>query len=135
MSPAFQRPEAQMQAPRGKFLSGLIVLNASAISLVTLELVFSRDIERALGYFPDWFNAFLIVFLLARLITLSAIWNLRRWGVYLFFLFECMEVAMGLFIFTSVLTFPLRFILAVPSFLILLTIWFLVLRPKWPAFT
>lgn len=100
-----------------------------------MGLVFDRDIERALGYFPDWFNLFLVAFLLARLTALSLIWNLRRWGVYLFFLLECMEVAMGLFVFTSVLTFPLRVILAVPSFLILLAIWFLALKPKWQAFT
>jgi hypothetical protein len=124
-----------MQTPRGKFLSGLIVLNASAISLATLALLFNRNIERALGSFPNWFNPFLVVFLLARLVTLFAIWNFRRWGAYLFFLLECLEVALGLFVFTSVLTFPLRFMLAMPSFLILLTIWFLALRPKWPAFT
>ena len=124
-----------MKAKRGRSLSGLILLNGLAISFATLALVFSQDIERALGYFPSWFNPFLIVFLIARLIALSAIWNMKRWGVYGFFLLECIEVAMGLFVFTSVLTFPLRFLVAVPSFLILLGIWYLALRAKWRALT
>ncbi len=124
-----------MQAPRGKFLSGLIVLNAIAITLASLGLVFGRDfIEKLLGAFPDWFTAFVVVFTLARLIALAAIWNLRRWGVYLFFLLECMEPVMGLFVFTSILTFPLRFFLAAPTLLIFLAIWYLALRPKWSAF-
>ena len=107
---------------------------AFAITVASLGLIFSRDLERALGPFPDWFNPFLVVFLLARLITLAAIWNFRRWGVYLFFLLECLEPAMGLFVFTSVLTFPLR-LMAVPSVLILFAIWYLALRPHWQAFT
>jgi len=124
-----------MQSQRGRFLSGLIFLNGLAISFVTLALVFSRDTERVLGYFPSWFNPFLVVFLFARLIALTAIWNMKRWGVYGFFSLECMEVAMGLFVFTSVLTFPIRFLVAIPSFLILLGIWYLALRTKWRALT
>ena len=120
---------------RGRFLSGLIIVNGLAISFATFALIFSRDTQRALGSFPSWFNPFLVVFLIARLITLAVIWNMKRWGVYGFFLLECIEVAMGLFVFTSVLTFPLRFLLAVPSFLILLGIWYLALRAKWRALT
>lgn len=127
-----------MQAQRGGFLSGLIWINGLAISFATLVLMFSRDIKNALGSFPSWFNPFLAVFLIARLIALSAIWNMKRWGVYCFFLLECLEVVMGLFVFTSVLTFltfPLRFLVVVLSFLILLGIWYLALRAKWRAFT
>lgn len=127
-----------MQAQRGGFLSGLILINGLAISFATLVLMFSGDIKNALGTFPSWFNPFLVVFLIARLIALSAIWNMKRWGVYSFFLLECLEVAMGLFVFTSVLTFltfPLRFLVVVLSFLILLGIWYLALRAKWRAFT
>jgi len=120
---------------RGRFLSGLIIVNGLAISFATFALIFSRDTQRALGSFPSWFNPFLVVFLIARLITLAVIWNMKRWGVYGFILFECIEVTMGLFVFTSVFTFPLRFLLAVPSFLILLGIWYLALRVKWRELT
>ncbi len=125
----------QAQPQRGKLLSGLILLNASAILVATLGLIFVPGIERALGSLPDWFNPFAAVLLAARLIALAAVWKMRRWGVYAFFLLECVEVAMGLFIFTLVLTFPLRLTIALPSFLILLAIWFLALRRKWPQFT
>ncbi len=123
-----------MQVQRGILLSALIVLFASAISLVTLAFIFIPVIETELGYLPDWFNSFLAVFLLARLLALWAIWKWRRWGVYLFLLLECTEVAMGLFVFTGVLTFLLRLLIAVPSFLILLAIWYLALSRKWQAF-
>lgn len=125
----------QAQPQRGKFLSGLILIFALAISVATLGLIFVPAVVRALGSLPDWFNPFLVVFLVARLIALAAVWKMRRWGVYALFLLECVEVAMGLFVFTLVLTFPLRLAGAVPSFLILLAIWFLALRRKWPEFT
>jgi hypothetical protein len=124
-----------MEAQRGKFLTGLIIVFALAITLATLALIFIRDLQRALGSFPDWFNLFLVAFLLARLIALYMIWNLKRWGVYALFLLECLEVAMGLFVFTTAFTFPIRMIVAVPSFLVLLAIWFLALRPSWQLFT
>ena len=135
MSASSSAKPAQARGSRGSFLSVLIVAFASAISLATAGLLFSRDLRGALGYLPGWFDPFLVVFLLARLITLGLIWNLRRWGVVLFLLLECLEVAMGLFVFTSVLTFPLRALIALPSFAVLLVIWFLALRPKWRAFT
>ncbi|MGE5221807.1 MAG: hypothetical protein ACM3PY_05180 [Omnitrophica WOR_2 bacterium] len=124
-----------MQAQRGKFLSGLILVFGLAITLATLALIFIQDLVRALGSFPDWFNLFLVAFLLARLIALYMIWNFKRWGVYALFLLECLEVAMGLFVFTTAFPFPIRFIVAIPSFLILIAIWFLALRPKWQLFT
>src|SRR5262245_22087632 len=101
MSSAFQNAEAQKQVPRGRFLSALILLMAFAITLASLGFIFGQGlIERAgLGTFPEWFTPFVVVFLLARLITLFAIWNFRRWGVYTFALLECLEVVMGLFVF------------------------------------
>ncbi len=115
------------------FLSSLIVINGFAISVATAFLVLDQDFRRSLGYVPSWFGPFLIVFLLARLIALYAIWNLRRWGLYAFLCLECLEVSMGLFVFTGVLTFPAR-ALAVPSFLLFLGIWYLAVRPKWQLF-
>ena len=137
MASTSQSSEVRGRPPRGTFLSVLIVAMASAITMGSLALIVSRDlIERwGLGSFPDWFNPFVIVFVLARLVALAAIWNLRRWGVYLFFLLESAEVVMGLFVFTSVLTFPLRALIAVPTFLTVVAIWYLALRPKWQAFT
>jgi hypothetical protein len=126
---------AQAHGPRGKFLSVLIVANASALLLATAGLLFSRDLRGVLGFLPGWFDPFLVVLLLARLIALGLIWNLRRSGVVLYLLLECLEVAMGLFVFTSVFTFPFRSILALPSFFVLLIIWFLALRSKWQEFT
>ena len=123
-----------MQPRRGRFLSILIELFASAITLVTLVLVVRPDVESALGSLPHWFNSFLVAFLAARLLALAAIWNLKRWGLYSFFVLECVEPAMGLFVFTGVLTFPLR-MLAVPLVFILLAIWILAVRPQWQAFT
>ncbi len=83
---------------------------------------------------PGWFDPDVVMLLLARLIALALIWNLRRWGVILFLAAECMEVGMGLFVFTAVLTFPLRAIVALPTFFVLLAIWFVALRSKWQAF-
>ncbi len=127
--------EAFMEAQRGKVLSGLIVLYAIAITLASLGLVFGRDqIARLIGSIPDWFNSYVAFLLLARLVALTAIWDFRRWGVYLLIFLECVEVALGLFVFTSFLTFPLRLLFALPASAILLAIWYLGLRPKWPAF-
>src|SRR5262249_3635095 len=104
MSSPSQKSEAPRQTPRGAFLSILIVGMASAITLASLGLIFSRDLIESwgLGSFPDWFTPFVIGLLLARLIALAAIWYFRRWGVYLFFLLEGTELVMGLFVFSSV---------------------------------
>jgi hypothetical protein len=111
------------------------VLFAFAISLATLVLMTSQFLKSRLGPFPSWFNALLVVFLVARLVALSGIWAFRRWGVYAFLLLECTEVAMGLFVFNSVLALPIRAAVAVPSFLALLVVWYVALRLKWPSFT
>lgn len=120
-----------MQAQRGTFLSILLGVTAIAISLATMALVVDRDIQSNLGVLPDWFSPFVVVLALARLFALWGIWNLKRWGVYTFFLLECVEVGTGLFVFTSVWTFPVRALGAVPSFLVLLAIYLLALKPKW----
>ncbi len=117
------------------FLSSLIVINALAISVATVFLVLDQGFRNSLGYFPGWISPFLIVFLLARLVALYTIWKFKRWGLYAFLLLECLEVGMGLFVFTSILTLPQRAFLAVPSFLLLLVIWLLALRPKWRQFS
>ena len=49
-------------------------------------------------------------------------------------LLEWVEVAMGLFVFTGVLTLPIRALMVVPMFLVVLAIWYLALRPRWQAF-
>ena len=123
-----------MKAQKGVFLSSLIVIFGLAISFATVFLILDQDFRNSLGYLPGWFSIFLIVFLLARWIALYAIWDLRRWGVYVLLLLECLEPTMGLFVFTGVLTLPLRAFVAVPSFLVVLAIWFLALRPKWQLF-
>lgn len=87
-----------MQAQRGTFLSILLGVTAIAISLATMALVVDRDIQSNLGVLPDWFSPFVVVIALARLFALWGIWNLKQWGVYTFFLFECVEVSMGLFV-------------------------------------
>ncbi len=117
------------------FLSVLIIANAAAISLATVGLLISRDLRGALGPLPGWFDPYVVALLLARLIALGSVWNLRRWGVVLFLAAECVEVGMGLFAFTAVLTFPLRALVALPALFVLLAIWFLALRSKWQAFT
>ncbi len=120
---------------RGKFLSALIILMAVAITTATLALIFVPGLLLLLGSFPVWFNLFLGLFLFARLIALAAIWNFKRWGVYAFGLLECVEVFMGLFVFASSFSFQLRLMTAPPSLLVILTVWYLALKPKWPAFT
>ncbi len=124
-----------MQTQRGTFLSVLLAGNAIAISVATIALVVDRDIVSSLFALPDWFSPFVVVFTVARLFALREIWNLRRWGVYAYFLLECVEVSMGLFVFTSVLTFPMRALIAIPSFLTLLAIYFFALKPKWQLLT
>ena len=124
-----------MQAKPGKFLSGLILGFGIAISFASFILIFRPDIGRRLGYFPNWFNLYLIMLLIARLTALFAIWNLKRWGVYALFMLECIEVVMGMSVFTSVLSLPLRLSIGIPALLALLAIWYLALRSKWQAFT
>ena len=128
------REERETYARRGGFLSAVIILFGSAIAFVTLAFILDPRVEMSLGCFPEWFNAFLAVYLIGRLVALSVIWDLRRWGVYLFLLLECVELGMGLFVFTRVLTFPLRLSIAMPSFLILLGVWYWALRLRWRAF-
>ncbi len=120
-----------MRDQRGAFLSILVVVTAAAITLATVALVADPDIQKILGTLPDWFSPFVIALGLARLFALWGIWNLRRWGVYGFFLLECVELSMGLFVLTSVFPSPVRALVGVPSFLILLGIYILALRPKW----
>ncbi len=120
-----------MRGERGIFLSLLIGVNAIAISLAAIVLVVNRDIQSSLGIQQDWFGPFVIILTLTRLIALWGIWILRRWGVYAYFLLECVEVSMGLFVFTSVMTFPVRALVAIPSILVLFAIYFLALKPKW----
>ncbi len=122
-----------MKAQKGRFLSGLILIFGLAITFATVFLILDQGFRNSLGHLPGWFSLFLIVFLLARLAALYAIWDLRRWGVYVLLLLECVEVSMGLFVFTDVLTLSLR-LLALPLFLVLLLIWFHALRPKWHLF-
>ncbi len=123
-----------MKVQRGTFLSVLIVAFAAAISLVTVAFIFIPGIEVKLGSLPDWFNLFLVPFLLVRLVALYAIWKWKKWGVYLLLLMECTEVGLGLFVFTGVLTFAVRLAGALPSFLLLLAVWYLALKDKWQAF-
>ncbi len=124
-----------MQAQRGTFLSVLVGVNAIAIMLASIALVVDRDITSIIGVVPDWFNAYVVILLLARLAALWQIWELKRWGVYAYFLLECVEVSMGLFVFTSFLTFPLRILMGLPLFLVLIAIYFLALKPKWQLLT
>ncbi len=123
-----------MQTQRGTFLSILLGVNAAAITLASFALIADRDIQNIVGVIPDWFSPYVAGLLLARLFALWGIWNWRRWAVYLFFLLECVEVGMGLFVFTSFWIFPLRALVGVPSFLVLLAIYFLALKPKWQLF-
>ncbi len=123
------------RAERGTFLSVLVGVNAIAITLASIALVVDRDISSIIGGVPDWFNPYVFVLLLARLAALEQIWELKRWGVYAFLLLECVEVSMGLFVFTSFLTFPLRILIGLPAFLTLIAIYFLALKPKWQALT
>lgn len=120
-------------AQRGKFLTGLIIFFGSAVFLASLVLVFDTSLKTSFGDLPAWFNSFVIALLLGRLIALAAIWNFRRWGVYLLFALECLELTMGLFVLSRALNFT-RFLIGVPSFVILIAIWILALRPKWPVF-
>ncbi len=123
-----------MKAQKGLFLSSLIVVFGLAISIATVFLLLDQDIRNSLGDFPGWFSSYLLISLLGRLGALYVIWNLRRWGVYLLLFFECLEISMGLFVFTGVFTIPMRAFVGVPLFLAVLLIWFLALRPKWQLY-
>ncbi len=124
-----------MEKSRGVFLSVLIVFMAAAITLATLALALVPGVQSVLGTFPAWFNAFLVVFLLARLIGLAAIWSFSRWGVYLFVVLESGEGALGLFVFKSVFPFALRLTLVPLTLLALFVLFYLALRSRWHAFT
>jgi hypothetical protein len=123
-----------MQPKRGTFLSALIVLFAFAITLATLVLMTSPFVRDSLGSFPSWFNLYITALLVARLIALYGIWTFRRWGVYALLVLECVEVAVGNLVFTSVLTLPIRAAVGVPLLLVLVGIWYLALRPLWADF-
>ncbi len=122
-----------MQGQRGTFLSVLLVVNAAAITLASIALVVDRDIQNAIGGLPAWFDTFVIALLLARLVALWGIWSWSRWGVYAYLLLECIELGMGLFVFTAFLT-PLRALGGTSTFLVLLAIYYLALKPKWQLF-
>ncbi len=119
---------------RGPFLTALLLVMGAAMTLASLALIFIPALPRAFGSMPDWFNAFVAGLLLARLVALAAIWYFKRWGAYLLALLESLEMSMGLFVFTSVLTFPLRLI-GLVAFVLVIAVWVLALRPKWQAFT
>lgn len=124
-----------MESKRGAFLPILLGVNATAITLASIALVVDhRDIQNFMGPLPDWFNLYVVGLLLARMIALWGIWNWRRWAVYTYFLLEGVEVGMGLFYFTAFLTFQVRALIGIPSFLILLAIYFLALKPRWQLF-
>jgi hypothetical protein len=121
---------------RGKFLTWLILFMGAAITLASLACILGQSRIEAVGFgpFPNWFGLFVFVLLVGRLIALFAIWNFKRWGVYLFFLLECTEVAMGVFVFSPAMAFPLRLMMAMPMFLAVVVVWLLALRSRWYAF-
>ncbi len=123
-----------MKTQRGLLLSSLIVFFGAAISLATILLIFDQNIRDSIGGFPSWFTLYLVVTLLMRLIALYAIWNLRRLGVYGFLLLECLEVSMGIFIFTGVLPRYNHAASALPLLLIISVVWYLALKPQWYRF-
>lgn len=124
-----------MESQKGTFLSALIVSFGLAIITASVFLIIDRGMRNALGILPGWFNFYVIILLLARLIALISIWNYKRWGVYILFLLECVEVSFGLFVFTNFQTLFLRAFIGVPSFFVLILIWYLGLRSKWELFT
>ncbi len=123
-----------MKTDRGLFLSILIIIFGLAVSAASILLIADTDIRQYLGTLPGWFSLFVAGLLVARLAALYGIWNFKRIGVYALLVLECIEVGMGVFVFTGVLTLAQR-ALASPAILILAGIWFLALRPKWKMFT
>ncbi len=115
-------------------MSGLIMVFGLAVTFATVFLILDPGVLKSFGTVPGWFNAFLIVLLVGRWIALYAMWSFKRWGVFLLLLLECAELSYGLFIFTGVLTLPVR-LLALLLFLVILAVWFLAIRPKWRLFT
>ncbi len=122
-----------MQPQRGLFLTTVIAASALAITVGSLGLILSPGLRAWAGSLPGWFNLYVALLLIARLAALTAVWNWRRWGAYLYFLLGGVELAMGLFVFTGDLTLA-RVAVAVPLFALFLVIWYLALRGKWQAF-
>ncbi len=123
-----------MKPERGIFLSALIVIYGLAITFASVLLIFGQGVRDLLGLLPEWFGPYVAALLIGRLVALVAIWYFRRWGVFVLLLLECIEVGFGLFIFTGYFSFALRVAVALPALIILVLIWFLALRSKWPQF-
>ncbi len=123
------------QSQKGLFLSGLIIIFGVAVTLASILLIFDNNLRATLGHFPGWFSTYVALLLLGRLISLSAIWNEKRWGVYALFLFECVEVGVGNIFFTGVLSITLRLIIGIPALIVVFAVWYLALRRKWYLFT
>ena len=121
-------------ARRGLFLSILIPAFGVSIFLATLLLIFDPGLLASLGSLPAWFNAFLVVFLLVRLAALLGIWYVRRLAVFSLLALEIVELCMGLFVFTSVLTFPQRLLIGGLMFVVLSLVWLIPLRLRWHSF-
>ncbi len=123
-----------MKPERGIVLSVLIAIYALAITIASVLLIFDQGIRDSLGSLPGWFNQYVAALLIGRLAALVAIWYFRRWGVFVLLLLECVEVGFGVFVFTEIFSFTSRVAIALPTFFILVLIWFLALRPKWQRF-
>ncbi len=122
-------------AKRGTPLTLLILIMGSAFIIGSLVVFYLSRLESLRTVLPSWAGLYALILLVGRLVALAAIWNMKRWGVYTLLFFGCIEVSLGLFVFTSLLTFPLRALIAIPSLLVLIGIWYLVLRERWQAFT
>jgi hypothetical protein len=123
-----------MKAQKGTFLTSLIVIFGIAITFASVILLFDQGARQSLGNLPGWFNLFVIGLLVGRWIALYAIWDLRRWGVYVLLVLEIMEISFGLFVYAGDMPLPARIFVGVPMFLAVLVIWYLALRPKWQLF-
>ncbi len=123
-----------LRGQRGLFLPVLIIAFGVAVLAATFALILDKNLLVSLGPLPRWFNAFLLALLAARLAALYGIWDLRRVAVFGLLGLEIVELCTGLFVFASGLGLPQRLLGGIPLFLVLASVWYIALRPKWRLF-
>ncbi len=124
-----------LSARRGSFLSILVCAFGGAVFAASLVLVLDRNVSTLLSPLPRWFNGYVLALLVVRVAALVGVWNLKRLALYVLLAMEIVEITMGLFVFTSFLTFGQRLAFGAPAFLVLLGIWCIAVRPRWASFT
>ena len=116
-----------MKSERGKFLTVMIVWSLIGALLTLISFGFPDLIKIALSSYPSWVAPFAVISGIMLLIASIGLWQMKKWGVYLFGISEVLNFIATLAIMKAPLTL-LTFLV-----FIFLIVW--AISRKWKSFS